>query len=117
MKRTQSDSLKMHAKPGPIIDAARDLLRQPVPGDAQGRTFSEMIAATLVERAFRGNLQALRELREATASGECENCRWNKQVVEASDEKLDLIMETYLEKRAKSGGPIQQRLHFPVSTA
>ena len=118
MKRTQSDNLKTPTKPGPIIDAASDLLRQAVPGDTQGRTFSEVIAATLVGRALRGDLRAVRELVEITTQPyECPVCRINNHLPRMSDEELELNIETYLERRARSGRPWQQPLYFPELTA
>lgn len=87
-----------------ISDACRDLLVQPVPGDKQGRTFAEMIAAALIWRALQGDLRAVREVREieeaSTAeSPECMNYKYDEQLPKMSDEELLAMIRTYYERR------------------
>ena len=49
-------------KTAPLSQACRELLAQPVPGDAEGRTYAQAIAAQLGEKAIAGDIVAIREL-------------------------------------------------------
>lgn len=83
MQRVNLKSGSTPTSPGPISrprhttisGAALHLLRQTLGGDKHGRNFAEMIAATLVCRALRGDSWAMRELMRAVpVSQECPNC-------------------------------------------
>jgi hypothetical protein len=49
-----------------LSEAFRRQLSQPVPGDEQGRTFAEVIAARLCYEAARGDVGAAREIADRT---------------------------------------------------
>jgi hypothetical protein len=49
-------------KKTPLADACRDVLGQPVPDDAEGRTYAQKIAVTLAEKAAEGDIRAAQEL-------------------------------------------------------
>jgi hypothetical protein len=46
----------------PLAQACRELLVQPFPGDAEGRTYAQVIAAKLAEKALAGDIAAAKEL-------------------------------------------------------
>lgn len=46
----------------PLADACREVLALPVPGDSEGRTYAQKIAATLAEKAAEGDIRAAAEL-------------------------------------------------------
>jgi Family of unknown function (DUF5681) len=49
-------------KTAPLSQACREVLAQPVPGDPDGRTYAQKIAATLAEKAAEGDIRAAQEL-------------------------------------------------------
>jgi hypothetical protein len=49
-------------KNAPLSHACRELLARAVPGDPEGRTYSEAIAGTLAERALAGDIRAAQEI-------------------------------------------------------
>ena len=46
----------------PLADACREALALPVPGDSEGRTYAQKIAATLAAKAAEGDIRAAAEL-------------------------------------------------------
>jgi hypothetical protein len=49
-------------KQTPLIDACREVLAKPVPGDARGRTYAQAIAEKLATKAVEGDIRAAQEL-------------------------------------------------------
>jgi uncharacterized protein DUF5681 len=49
-------------KTAPLSQACREILAQPVPDDAKGRTYAEAIAETLAKNALKGDIRAAQEL-------------------------------------------------------
>ena len=45
-----------------LSQACRDVLSQPFPGDAEGRTYAEKIARVLAEKAAAGDIRAAQEI-------------------------------------------------------
>ena len=61
-KPGQSGNPGGRPKGAPLSQACRALLGQPVPGDPEGRTYAQLIAQTLAEKALRGDIRAAQEL-------------------------------------------------------
>jgi Family of unknown function (DUF5681) len=61
-----SGNLSGRPKSKRLSDAYRRQLEQLVPGDAEGRTWAELIAQAQIRSAARGNVQAARELTDRT---------------------------------------------------
>jgi len=61
-KPGQSGNPGGRPKRGPLTDAYERALSQLIPGDKEGRTIADLIAAALVKQAAKGNLAAVREL-------------------------------------------------------
>ena len=61
-KPGQSGNPGGRPKTAALSNACRDLLAQPMPGDAENRTYAQVIARMLAEKAVGGDIQAAREL-------------------------------------------------------
>jgi hypothetical protein len=61
-KPGQSGNPGGRPKTAPLSYACRELLASPVPGDSEGRTYAQKIAATLAEKAIAGNIRAAQEI-------------------------------------------------------
>jgi hypothetical protein len=61
-KPGQSGNPGGRPKRTPLIDACRDVLGEPVPGDPTGRTFARAIAEKLAGMALAGDIRAASEL-------------------------------------------------------
>ncbi len=125
-ERDQAQSRRVHLKPYPtwlantqwkpgqsgnpsgrprlvkISTAVQNRLREIEP--ESGKTYAELIAIALVNKAVRGDVAAARELREVTegmltqkleVSGEFHH---NLEIENASEEELDGIIQSYLER-------------------
>ena len=78
----------------PLADACRDVLALPVPGDVDGRTYAQKIAATLAEKAAEGDIRAAQELADraegrARQSIEIEQTRLKEAFDRMSREELE----------------------------
>src|SRR5215469_2579600 len=49
-------------KSAPLSEAAREILSKPVPNDPDGRTYAQVIAQVLADKAIAGDLRAAQEL-------------------------------------------------------
>ena len=61
-KKGQSGNPGGRPRINTLSDAYRCKLEEPVPGDSEGRTFAEVIAQTLAEKALAGDIRAAQEL-------------------------------------------------------
>jgi hypothetical protein len=78
----------------PLADACREVLTLPVLGDPEGRTYAEKIAATLAEKAAKGDIRAAGELADRAEgkprqSVEIENTTLRQAFGRMSDPELD----------------------------
>jgi hypothetical protein len=79
----------------PLADACRDVLALPVPGDSEGRTYAQKIAATLAEKAVDGDIRAAQELADraegkARQSIEIEQTRLREAFERMSSEEKEV---------------------------
>ena len=61
-KPGQSGNPGGRPKRTPLSDACREVLALPVPGDSEGRTYAQKIAAMLANKAGEGDIRAAQEL-------------------------------------------------------
>ena len=61
-KPGQSGNPGGRPKVAPHSNACRDILSKPVPADTENRTYAQVIAQTLADRAIGGDLHAAREI-------------------------------------------------------
>jgi len=78
----------------PLADACREVLALPVPGDSDGRTYAQKIAATLAEKAAEGDIRAAAELADraegrARQAIEIEQTRLREAFDRMSHEELE----------------------------
>jgi hypothetical protein len=96
-------------KSTPISDLLRELLEQPRPNDPDKRPYAKVIAESLLERASKGDLQAVREIADrvegkpaqsvSVVTEECAACReaadeWRRQLASMTDEQLKILSES-----------------------
>jgi len=61
-QRGQSGNPGGRPKSAPLSRACRDLLARPMADDPEGRTYAEVIAETLAEKALAGDIRAAQEI-------------------------------------------------------
>jgi hypothetical protein len=93
-KPGQSGNPGGRPKSAPLSQACREVLALPVPGDPQGRTYAEMIAATLAGKAVEGDIKAAQELADraegrARQSIDIEHTRLSDAFERMSREELE----------------------------
>lgn len=81
-------------KKTPLTDACREVLAQAIPGDPEGRTYAQKIAAMLAEKATEGDIRAAQELADraegrARQTVEVENTALRQAFERMSEAELD----------------------------
>ena len=80
-------------KSAPLSQACRELLAAPVPDDPEGRTYAQVIAETLAQKALPGDIRAAQEIADraegkARQSFEIENAALRDAFERMSGEEL-----------------------------
>ena len=88
-------------KKTPLSDACREVLASPVPGDPEGRTYAEKIAATLAEKAANGDIRAAQELADRAEGKARQSVEIENATLRAAFERMS---KTELETYAATGG-------------
>jgi hypothetical protein len=78
-KPGQSGNPGGRPKRTPPIDACREVLREPVPGDPTGRTYAQAIADKLAAMALAGDIRAAQEARGSCRGETAPDCRYRKR--------------------------------------
>ena len=78
----------------PLTDACRDVLAEPIPDDARGRTYAQGIAETLAHKALAGDIRAAQEIADraegkARQSIEIQNATLREAFERMSNEELE----------------------------
>ena len=92
-KPGQSGNPGGRPKLAPLSNACRDVLAKPVPDDPENRTYAQVIAQTLADKAVGGDLQAAREIADRAEgrprqSLEIENGEFREAFDRMTDEQL-----------------------------
>lgn len=93
-KPGQSGNPGGRPKTAALSRASRELLAEPFPGDPQGRTFAQVIARTLGEKAVAGDIRAAQELADRAEgrprqSVEIQNTTLRDAFERMSDDELE----------------------------
>jgi hypothetical protein len=80
----------------PLADACREVLALPVPGDSEGRTYAEKIAATLAEKAAKGDIRAAAELADRAEGKPRQSVEIENTTLRQAFERMSAVeLETY----------------------
>lgn len=93
-KKGQSGNPGGRPKFALFSQAAREVLAKPVPGDPEGRTYAQLIAQALADKAIAGDLRAAQELADRAEGRvaqpvEIEHNALGRAFEQMSNEELD----------------------------
>ncbi len=82
-----------------LSQACREKLSEPVPGDAEGRTFAQAIAKMLATKALEGDLRAAQELGDRAEGRPCQSVQIENTTLREAFERMNRTeLEAYAEK-------------------